>query len=582
MAGGGSASAQESGAGSDCAGSREVPVRPRPLGDARAVSQVARVRVMILRRWLAVAIPAGALVVGSALVLADGGGLGDLAGIRADRLGGGAPTYLVLVGLAAGFGGGVAACWLYLRGSVGELRRAADRLATGEPAPVVGLAVARPLAPLAAALEAAAAAFHEAWDAATTDRLTRVANRATLLSQLIGEVERARRYGRPLSVAFVDLDRFKAINDTYGHDAGDLVLRGVADIFAKNLRENDLVGRYGGEEFMLILPETTPEDAVTVAEKLRLLVEGHRFRLPDGTDVSVTVSTGIAGGRGEQLRLESLVRDADAAMYSAKSLGRNQTYVFAEPDEEARVPRAPISPVGRAIASEVAEAARRAAESALVSAVDALPSYRGRPSSLIALVATSIARQLGLPETEVERIRVASLLHDIGKLAVPEEILEKPGPLTPGEWQSVTQHPRVGQLVLDQVASFREAGMIILHHHERFSGHGYPYGLRGTDIPLGARIVAIADAYEAMRDDRPYKKGMSHEAAVRELRRHAGTQFDPQLVEAFCDLFADRPPVVEGWMPASGNGNGSGPKGRPRRSVHHGVVVSGDSSAASA
>jgi HD-GYP domain-containing protein (c-di-GMP phosphodiesterase class II) len=302
------------------------------------------------------------------------------------------------------------------------------------------------------------------------------------------------------------------------------------------------------------------------------------------------VSIGIAGGRGEHIRIETLVRDADAAMYSAKSLGRNQTYVFAELDEEARVPRAPVSPVGRAIASEVAEAARRAAEAALVSAVDGLPTYRGRPSSLIALVATSIARQLGLPDQEVERIRVASLLHDIGKLAVPEEILEKPGPLTPTEWQSVTQHPRVGQLVLDQVTSFREAGTIILHHHERFSGHGYPYGLRGTDIPLGARIVAIADAYEAMRDERPYKRGMSHDEAVRELRRHAGTQFDPQLVEAFCDLFADRPPVVEGWVAAGGSTGGGSWRGnchaevapgrRRRRSVHKGVALGGGPSTA--
>lgn len=556
-------------------GDPEVPVGGRPLGDARPRRRPGTVPGMTLRRWMAAAVPACLLVLG--VVALSQGGLAAGAGA--------VPPPLGVAALAgAGFVAGLAACWLYLRGSVRELQRAADRLAAGELGVSVRVPVARPLVPLAAALDAAAAAFHEAWDAATTDRLTRVANRATLLSQLIGEVERARRYGRPLSVAFVDLDRFKAINDTYGHDAGDLVLRGVAEIFARNLRENDLVGRYGGEEFMLILPETTPEDAAMVAEKLRLLVEGHRFRLPDGTDVSVTVSTGIAGGRGEHLRIETLVRDADAAMYSAKSLGRNQTYVFAEPDEEARVPRAPISPVGRAIASEVAEAARRAAESALVSAVDALPSYRGRPSSLIAMVATSIARQLGLPEQEVERIRVASLLHDIGKLAVPEEILEKPGPLTPAEWQSVTQHPRVGQLVLDQVTSFREAGTIILHHHERFSGHGYPYGLRGTDIPLGARIVAIADAYEAMRDDRPYKKGMSHEAAVRELRRHAGTQFDPQLVEAFCDLFAERPPVVEGWVPTGGSNGASsgqaGSAGRRRRSVHKGVALGGESSAA--
>ncbi len=563
--------------------SQKVPVGGKPSGDAPAVRRPARVQLMVLRRWVAAAIPACGLVLVAAVLV-------PVLGTPEAAV---SPSVLAAALAGIGFLGGLAAGWLYLRGSIAELRRAADQLAAGELGTAIQGRVARPLVPLAAALDAAAAAFHEAWDAATTDRLTRVANRATLLSQLIGEVERARRYGRPLSVAFVDLDRFKAINDTYGHDAGDVVLRGGAQTLARNLRENDLVGRYGGEEFMLILPETMPEDAAMVAEKLRLLVEGYPFRFRDGTEVSVTVSIGIAGGRGEHLRLEALVRDADAAMYSAKSLGRNQTYVFAEPDEEARVPRAPISPIGRTIASEVGEAARRAAESALMSAVDSLPSYRGRPSSLIAFVATAIARQLGLPQQEIERIRVASLLHDIGKLAVSEEILEKPGPLTPREWQSVTQHPRVGQLILDQVTSFREAGTIILHHHERYSGHGYPYGLRGAEIPLGARIVAIADAYEAMRDERPYKRAMSHEAAVRELRRHAGTQFDPELVEAFCDLFGDREPVVETWV-AGGNGHGGGNgrvgegharadgRGRRRRSVHRGVDLGGGSAAASA
>ena len=156
-----------------------------------------------------------------------------------------------------------------------------------------------------------------------------------------------------------------------------------------------------------------------------------------------------------------------------------------------------------------------------------------------------MASALKLPHQEIQRIRIASLLHDIGKVAVPEQILEKPGPLSAEEWQSVVQHPRVGQVIIDQVATVKDAGAIILHHHERFSGHGYPHGLRGTEIPLGARIVAIADAYDAMVSDRPYRAAIGHEAAVTELREHASMQFDPELVALFCDLFAADAPVAD-------------------------------------
>ena len=146
-----------------------------------------------------------------------------------------------------------------------------------------------------------------------------------------------------MCVAFVDIDHFKAVNDTYGHASGDVVLRGVAQTLAENLRASDLIGRYGGEEFMLILTETNVEEGAELSEKLRKLVERCRFIVDGNANLSVTISIGIVGGSGQQLRMENLVRDADAAMYSAKSLGRNQTYIFDEPDEDARVPRAPIS-----------------------------------------------------------------------------------------------------------------------------------------------------------------------------------------------------------------------------------------------
>jgi diguanylate cyclase (GGDEF)-like protein len=382
-------------------------------------------------------------------------------------------------------------------------------------------------------------------ESATVDRLTGVANRQQLLGSLFSEVERANRYNRPLSVAFVDIDHFKQVNDTYGHAVGDVVLRGVAQAIQANLRQNDLIGRYGGEDFMLLLPETNVEDAAALTEKLRHLVGRLRFTVEEHQNLTVTISIGVAGGLGRTLRTEALVRDADAAMYSAKALGRNQTYVFAEPDDDARVPRAPISPQGRARAHEIGRIARDAAEAALAAVVAPLPHHRGRPSPVIGSIVVSMASQLDLPDQEIEKIRIAAVLHDLGKLAIPEEILAKPNALTSAEWRTVVQHPRIAQVILEQATLMRDAVPIILHHHERYSGHGYPFGLRGNDIPLGARIVAIADAYDAMTHDRPYKRAISHEQAIRELRKHAGTQFDPELVSLFCDLYADAAPENE-------------------------------------
>ena len=452
---------------------------------------------------------------------------------------------ILLTALAALSGGTFVALvgWFLITWRLDRFSRALERTLTSKDPTTLrvrGVAAERRLA---RAFNAAARALAQVEAKAKTDPLTGVANREVVLNGLAREVERANRYLEPLSVAFIDIDRFKPINDTYGHAQGDAVLKQVAELVARNIRGLDLLGRYGGEEFMLILPGTTPEDAYLLAEKLRSLVMQTPLRLANGEHLRLTISIGIAGGVGGHLRPERLTSDADAAMYSAKSLGRNQVYTFKSVDDDTVIPRAPVSAEGRRKAAAIGKWANATATDALASVLAWQPHHRGRPSDMIAALATRVARQMGLPDEEIERIRIASLLHDLGKLAIPHEVLDKTSELTEWEWQGIAEHPRIGQMILEQATSLREAVPIVLHHHERYNGHGYPHGLKGREIPLGARVVAVADAYHAMVHDRPYQAARTHSEALAELERHAGTQFDPEVVKIFCALYRDGVPA---------------------------------------
>ena len=449
----------------------------------------------------------------------------------------GSLAFLIATAIVAGMTTMALLAWSYIGWRLNRIAQALERtLETDEPILLrdTGIPGERRLA---RAFNAASGAFIQVEARATHDRLTGIPNRETLLAILGSEVERAVRHYKPLSVAFIDIDRFKPINDTYGHNSGDAVLRQVARLVADGVRVNDTFGRYGGEEFMLILPETLPDDAVRLAEELRTLVQQEALHIADGQTVNVTISIGIAGGRGAELQLDMLVDRADAAMYAAKSLGRNRTYQFQDLDDEAPVRRSPISAERRAQATAIGQWASDTATQALASVLAPQPNHRGRPSDMIASLATGIGIEMGLPDEEIERIRIASLLHDLGKIAIPEEILDKPTTLTAAEWQTIGEHPRIGQVILEQASNLREAIPVVLHHHERYNGGGYPHGLKGNEIPLGARIVSVADAYHAMVHERPYSDARTHKEALDELRRHAGTQFDPDVVKVFCAIY---------------------------------------------
>jgi diguanylate cyclase (GGDEF)-like protein len=450
-----------------------------------------------------------------------------------------------LVGLAIGVGATAMALatWSYFGLRLRRLARDLERtVEEGKPVQMreSGVPAERRLA---RAFNRAAGTFALAEAQATRDRLTGVPNRESLILQLSAEVERATRHSKPLSVAFMDIDRFKAINDTYGHRVGDAVLRQLAGLITRSIRASDIFGRYGGEEFMLILPETTPADALILVEELREMVMRRPLNVGVGILVDATISIGVAGGHGSDLHVDRIVDAADSAMYVAKSEGRNRSYLFGDVTDETRIPRATITPERRDAAASIGRWASASAARALASVLAPQPNHRGRPSDMIAALSIGVALHMGLSRVEMERIRIAALLHDLGKLALPDAILDKPSALTELEWQVVGEHPRIGQVILEQATSMRDAVPIVLHHHERYDGTGYPHGLRGEEIPLGARIVAVADAYHAMVHGRPYKSALSHTQALAELRRYAATQFDPTVVEVFAAVFGEEVPA---------------------------------------
>jgi diguanylate cyclase (GGDEF)-like protein len=376
---------------------------------------------------------------------------------------------------------------------------------------------------------------------AATDPLTRLLNRLACLQALEAEIERANRYSRPLSIALIDIDHFKQVNDSHGHAVGDEVLRHVASLLRWNVRAVDHLGRYGGEEFLLVMPETDVDGGLASAENLRRVVGRTELTLPD-THARVAISVGVTGGTGAgKLEIDRLLREADSALYAAKAVGRDQVQAFRLADDNSSISRATIDSDARNRATRLGKAAFEASNLHLLTALSERPGWAGGASQLIANLAADIGRAVGLPDGDIDRIRTASLLHDLGKLAIPDEILSKPSALSPVEWRTIVEHPRIGQVVLEQAGAIRDAAAIVLHHHEWFDGSGYPHGLAGSEIPLGSRIVAIADAYEAMISERPYKHAMSHDEAIAELRRQAGTQFDPELVDVFISLVGSGP-----------------------------------------
>jgi diguanylate cyclase (GGDEF)-like protein/putative nucleotidyltransferase with HDIG domain len=378
--------------------------------------------------------------------------------------------------------------------------------------------------------------FHEM---SLRDDLTGLYNQRALKEQLDVELERGRRHGRCVTLLMLDVDFYKSINDRYGHIFGDRVLAELAVIVKTSLRKVDVVARYGGDEFVIILPETDEQAAHIVCRRVLTSVEEHEFALED-IRAHVTVSIGGATcSADESVDKSELMRRADEALYLSKQGGKNRV-TFWRPN--ALSPLEPQTHQGmkklgelqRKIYALSKEAREASVESiyALAAALEAKDGYTQRHSIAVMSVATGIARAMLLVEEEVEQVRNAALLHDIGKIGIGEEILLKEGPLSEDEKAIIRQHPIIGANILAPIRYLRELVPMVRHHHERYDGLGYPSGLKGEEIPLGARILAVADSYCAMTADRPYSLAKTREEANAEMLGRAGTQFDPKVVEA--------------------------------------------------
>jgi diguanylate cyclase (GGDEF)-like protein len=352
---------------------------------------------------------------------------------------------------------------------------------------------------------------------AHTDSLTLVGNNRAYELGLSMAMDAAYEEGAPLTLCLIDVDDFKQINDTYGHPLGDQVLVEIAGLLKT---ENHCVGtfRFGGDEFAMILG-CGERQARAHIEALYERLAGASF----SHGAEATVSVGIATYPSHADDVADLESAADSALYWAKLHGKNRFCAYSASVAEAQAPAELERRIER-------QARLRAAEN-LIRVVDAKDEYTGAHSERVALLVESIARQLELEDELVQQLKLAGRLHDLGKIAIPDRVLQKPGELTPHEARQLAHHPQLGASLLDGM-DIRPVDVWIKHHHEHWDGSGYPHGLAGEEIPFGSRLILVADAYDAITTDRSYREATSTEEAISELRRNAGIQFDPKVVAA--------------------------------------------------
>jgi diguanylate cyclase (GGDEF)-like protein len=392
--------------------------------------------------------------------------------------------------------------------------------------PALSVALVGPLLAIALYQRSTFAAL-KAMQLALTDPLTGLGNHRHFHERLQRELATAEESGTTLSLCLVDIDDFKGVNDHHGHPVGDRVLGQVA----ARLRQGGESFRLGGDEFAVLLPGLDDRSAVSVARSIVERVSAAHIEQVG----NVTVSAGVATYPIQGVGRDELIRLADSALYWAKEDGKNRARTYEATQIELRQLQQLVESPDRT--------ARYRAAASLAKAVDARDAYTGSHSERVGDLAARISRRLGLDESQIELTRLAASLHDLGKLAIPEEILRKPGALNDSERLVLQRHPQIGYRMLESLGVEPIADWI-LHHHERWDGDGYPHRLRGDEIPLGARIIFVADAFDAMTSERVYRRPFSQREALAELERCSGSQFDPLIVDAFREELGLRPRPV--------------------------------------
>ena len=395
--------------------------------------------------------------------------------------------------------------------------------------------------------------YREQARAAVTDAVTGLPNHRAVMARLEEEVSRCQRSNDTCAVLFIDLDHFKQVNDTWGHRAGDAILREIAGRVRDMLRLEDFIGRYGGEEFAVVLTDAHWKSAYQTAERLRETIAGEPCTwiaedTQSAVPIAVTGSIGIAVYSLHGVTREELVENADRAMYKAKHSGRNCVCV-------ADINNDNIPSSVETENQDMPTVLERSGDRALprphdnsiqaVQALSAAASVHDQGTDdhahRIIQLAEATARVLKQPEEEFHLLRLAALLHDIGKIGIPDAILHKPGPLTQEEWIIMRRHPEIGRQILEKTGGvFQHLASIVVAHHERWDGRGYPRGLVAEAIPITARILSVVDAYDAMISRRPYREPLSVTEARAELQHCAGSQFDPCVVAAFLHVLDER------------------------------------------
>ncbi|MBM4447268.1 MAG: diguanylate cyclase [Chloroflexi bacterium] len=365
--------------------------------------------------------------------------------------------------------------------------------------------------------------YAEAEQRARIDQLTDLFNRRHFDVCMKQEIDRHSRYRSMLSLILLDLDFFKAYNDAQGHVAGDKILELMGKLINRAVRNTDLAFRYGGDEFAIILPQSATNDALVVAERVRGRIAAEMSK----KDIRISASLGLASWPSDGVTADEVINAADRALYYAKETGGNRTCVASK-----MLPSLTETANARvATEKEVLSIIYN-----LAATIETVDPYTYGHSRKVTGYAVALAEAVGLPSEKVAVISTAAMLHDIGKVGIPDEVLNKAGKLEVESWELIRSHSKLSATIVGHVVSLISCLPAILYHHERWDGAGYPDGLKGEAIPIEARILSVADAFDAMTSSRPYRGKLSYKKVLQELKRCSGTQFDPKLVEAFLPI----------------------------------------------